>query len=486
MRQLTGADTSFLNMETQTTVGHVGALALFDLSDFKGDSFFELTRRVVAERLHEIPVFRWKLVEVPLGLDFPYWIDDPEFDLDFHVRHIAVPPPGTREQLSELACRLHSRPLDRSRPLWELYVIEGIEGGLVAQYSKIHHAAIDGSSGNTLVTTLLDLTPEGREVLPPAVPQKPEAMPTDLDLFWRGAAALLQQPFRAVQWSYRAARALPLGQMLPSVRDVRRRIFGPREGEVVEKPTDPAPRTPLNRVISGHRRFAYGHVPLADMKLIKNSFGTTLNDVVMAICATTLRRWLQDHDALPATPLYAGVPISLRSADQMNDYRNRISMMIAALGTHITDPVERLRFCQEAMKGAKERHGAIPANVLTDATQFTPPALAALASRVAAQTRLVDYVTPPFNVVISNVPGPREALYTAGARQVALYPLSIVTDGGALNITVNSYRDVLDYGFLACCEAVPDVWNMAVYFEEAIAELKRLAERGYGRIRSVS
>ena len=472
MRQLSGLDTSFLNMETPTTFGHVASLMLMDPSTANTRDLFGDMKKLFAKRMHLVPPYRWRLAQVPLGLDFPYWFEDPDFDLDFHFRHIAVPPPGTREQLGELIADLHARPIDRTRPLWELYVIEGIEGGLVAQYSKMQHAAIDGVSGANAATLMLDLSPEGDPVPPPAKPWRPEREPTQIELFLRGALNLSLQPARALQWQYRALRALPgMRQLLPSVRDVRARVFGPREGEVLERPSLLAPRTPFNSPLTAHRRFAFGTTPLADVKSIKNAFGTTVNDVVMAVCGGTLRRWLEDHKELPDEPLLAMVPVSVRSEKEMNDYGNRVSAMIASVGTHLADPVERLRHCQEAMKSAKETHQAVPAELLMDATQLLPPAVAALASRTVSRTRLADYVTLPFNVVISNVPGPRETLYCVGAELISSYPVSAIADGAGLNMTVTSYKDRLDFGFLVCRELVPDVWRMVDYFEDSVQEL---------------
>jgi WS/DGAT/MGAT family acyltransferase len=246
---------------------------------------------------------------------------------------------------------------------------------------------------------------------------------------------------------------------------------GSRDGQLVNRPPVVAPRTPFNRAVTAHRRWAFGTVSLDTVKAVKNAFGVTVNDVVMAISATALRRWLQAHEALPSEPLVAMVPISVRSPEQQGEFGNRVSAMFASLPTHLPDPVDRLRAVHEAMRIAKEQFRAIDAETLLDATQFTAPALATRAARVAAQTRLADYVNPPYNLVISNVPGPRTKLSLAGAEVLGYYPVSVVADGQGLNITVQSYRNNLDIGLTACRELVPDLWYLLAYMTDGLDEL---------------
>ena len=482
MQQLSGLDTSFLSMETHNQTGHVGSLTLYDARGLPEGSLYRAMQEKLPDRLHLLGPFRRRLVEVPLGLDHPYWIEDPAFDLDFHLRHIAVPAPGNGEQLAELVARLASRPMDRSRPLWELYVIEGLDNGLTALYVKIHHCTIDGVSGVELTSTLLDRTPEGDAVAPPSKPWKPEPIPTDAEMLLRGIGGLALQPGKAIRFGTRVAQNLPgVAEFLGPWLGLTGALPWPlgRKNDQVDAPAipqTPAPRTPLNGSITPHRRFAFASLSLEQAKTVKRAFGTTLNDVVMAISSTALRRYLADRDQLPVEPLIAMVPVSVRSAGDTSASSNRVSSVLSDLATHLDDPVARLMRIHEAMASAKRMQEAVPADLLQDFTQFATPALAAQAARIAARTRIADRMNPPFNVVISNVPGPREPLYCGGARMLTFYPVSTVTDGQGLNITVQSYLDHLDFGLIACRELVPDLWKLMGYFAEALEELVKLAE----------
>ena len=476
----------FLNIESATVVGHVGGLAIFDPSDLpSGRVSVDDVRSLVEERLHLLSPFRWRLLQMPLGLDYPYWIEAPEFDLEFHVREIALPPPGSDRQLAEQVGRIAARPLDRSRPLWELYVIDGLESGHVAWLSKIHHAAVDGMSGAEILGTLMDTSPEGRQIADPPKDWKPERAPAQLELLPRALLGMAAQPVRALRGTSRTLpnlMELPGASSLPGLgaaaalarRAARLAGIGPGEGSVIERPRMSAPRTSLNGAVSPHRRFAFASLPLDDVKAVKTAFGATVNDVVMAICASALRRWLIDHDELPEDPLLTAVPVSVRTPEQVGTYGNRVSVIIAPLPTHVADPGERLEAVHEAMRSAKERHQALPASLMQDYTQFIPSALAARASRAALRLAASQRVVPIYNVLISNVPGPQHPLYSAGARLVANYPVSAVSDGAGLNITVLSYCGHLDLGLVACREMVPDLWNLVAYLGEALEELKLL------------
>lgn len=490
MRQLSPLDAMFLNIESASTVGHVGGLAIFDPSDLpSGRMSVDDVRSLIEERLHLLPPFRWRLVQVPLGLDYPYWIEAPEFDLEFHVREIALPPPGNAAQLADQVGMITARPLDRSRPLWELYVIDGLDSGNVAWLSKIHHAAVDGMSGAEILGTLMDTSPESADTAVPTRDWTPERPPRQLELLQRSLLGMAAQPVRALRSTPRMLpnlAELPGASNVPGVDTVaelaRRaaRLAGirPKEGSVIERPRMSAPRISLNGAISPHRRFAFTSLPLDDVKVVKGALGATVNDVVMAICASALRRWLIDHDELPEDPLLTAVPVSVRTPEQVGTYGNRVSVMIAPLPTQLPDPLRRLEAVHEAMRSAKERHQALPASLLQDYTQFIPSALAARASRAALRLAASQRVVPIYNVLISNVPGPQHPLYSAGAMLVANYPVSAVSDGAGLNITVLSYCGHLDFGLIACRELVPDLWNVVDYLGEALEELKALVPQG--------
>jgi diacylglycerol O-acyltransferase / wax synthase len=489
MRQLSGIDVSFLNMETPSTFGHVSSLNIYDPSGAPGGAGLEATKQIILERIDLLAPFRRRLVEVPFGLDMPYWIEDPDFDIDFHVRHHAVPPPGDAEQLAEVISRIVARPLDRSRPLWELYVIEGVDNGrLIAQLTKVHHAAIDGAAGASMLAAILDQDPDFRPTGLPA-PWEPDVIPTDEHMLRITALEYLRRPEKMIRLSVRSIREIAASSQnggLRALADViaqpmpgrlgklmRERLRGP-SNDVDHPPALPrtqAPRTPWNRPITPHRRFASVTIPLEDAKRVRRQFGCTFNDVVMALCSSTLRRYLIIHECLPAEPLIAMVPISVRSGNEDDAYQNRVSMLLADLATNEADPIARLTRVRASMTAAKENFAAIPAETLTDFTQFAPPAVAARAMRMYSRLKIADRMNPPFNVVISNVPGPNYPLYSAGAKLLHFYPVSALTDGQGLNMTVQSYNGNLDFGFIACRELVPDLWVLSDLLEESMAEL---------------
>ena len=474
MHQLTGLDAAFLAMETSAVYGHVGSICILDPSTAPEPLTLERLQAVIAERLHLVPPFRRRLAEVPFGFDQPYWIEDPDFDIEFHVRELALPAPGDDRQLAEQAARLHARPLDRRRPLWELYLISGLSGDRVAIYTKVHHAAIDGVSGNDILGAVLDLSPEGRD-LGEVPPWECDRVPGPIPLLARSLVSLAWQPVRAVRVGAAVVASLPglaRTTTLPSLPGLDRLL--PRRGEsaVLQQSGLRAPRTPFNKALSPHRRWAFRTIPLADVKEVKRAAGATVNDVVMALTAGALRRWLLDHAALPDAPLIGAVPVSVRTEQQRGTGGNRVSMMIAPMGTHLSDPLERLRYASDAMRAAKDQHGALPADLLSDVSQFAMPALAGQAARVAARLRLVEWLSP-FNLIVSNVPGPSQPLYYAGGRLLAYYPLSAIADGQGLNITVMSYDDGMHFGLIADRGLVPDVDRMAGYLADELEELQK-------------
>jgi WS/DGAT/MGAT family acyltransferase len=473
VQQLTGLDAAFLAMETPAVFGHVGSICVLDPSTAPEPLTLERLTTMIGSRLHLLPPFRRRLVTVPLGLDQPYWIEDPGFDIEYHVRELALPAPGDDKQLAEQAARLHARPLDRSRPLWELYLIHGLQDGRMAVYTKVHHAAIDGVSGSELLTAVLDVTPEGRTV--EEVPWEPEREPRSASVLARSALSLAGHPLRAVRMSYGLVRSVPTlatSSARPRLPIVDK-LLG-RDDVVLPSAGLRAPVTPFNKSISPHRRWAFRTLPLDDLKTVKNTHGGTVNDVVMALSTGALRRWLLDHDALPEAPLVAAVPVSIRTDEEKGANGNKVSTMIAALPTNLADPLERLQACSAAMQAAKSQHGALPATLLSDVTQFAMPALAGQAARLAARIHLLERVNP-FNLFISNVPGPNLALYYAGARLLGYYPLSAIADGQGLNITVCSLDGGMHFGLIADRELVPDVDTMATYLEDELAVLLKSA-----------
>src|SRR3954463_5171375 len=482
MRQLTSLDAQFLAMETPRTWGHVSGLAVYDPSTTpSGQLTVQDVCRVVGERLHLLPPFRWRLVWVPFGLDHPYWIEDPHFDLDFHIRESAVPPPGDARQLSEVVSRIVARPLDRRHPLWELYLIHGLEDGRVAMLTKIHHAAVDGVSGAEVTSTLLDLSPDGRELPPAPAREAGERKPGQFELLARGMLGAPRQPLRAVRTLPTIVPnvgGLPGVNVVPGVPTlgraasrVRRLVSGSRDGEVLERPNTPVPRTRFNGRISPHRRYSFGQLSLDRVKAVKNELGITVNDVVVALCASALRIWLLERDELPEEPLVAMVPVSVRTQEQMGTFGNRVSAMFVPIPTDEPDPRARLMRAHEVLRGAKERHRALPATLLQDVTQFIPPAVFARATRVVTQLAAAPRVRPALNLVISNVPGPRVPLFCAGAQMQANYPVSVIMDGVGLNITCMSYLDHVDFGVVVDRDQVDDAWPIMDGLRSELAEL---------------
>jgi diacylglycerol O-acyltransferase len=475
VEQLSGLDGGFLAMETSSVYGHVGSVCIVDARAAHGTESpltLEHLTGFIESRLPLVPPFRRRLVTVPLGLDHPYWIDDPDFDIEFHIRELALPAPGSDRQLSEQVARLHARPLDRARPLWELYLISGLRGGRAALYSKIHHSAIDGVSGADILTAVLDPSPEGR-TLGEVEAFKGEPEPDSTWLLGRSVFALARQPIQAVRVATDLVRSIP-GLANAMGPPLAQRLVGKDDDDLIATTGLRAPSTPFNAPVSPHRRWAFTDLPLNEVKSLRTGSDLTVNDVVMALCAGALRRWLELHEALPTAPLVAAVPVSVRTRDQKGTYGNKVSMMLAPLPTNLADPGERLNAMHEAMSAAKDQHGAIPASLLADVSQFAMPALANQAWRLSAKLRLMERVNP-FNLIISNVPGPNVPLYFAGAKLLAYYPVSALVNGQGLNITVMSYRGNLHFGLIACPKLVPDLDVMTVFLREELDELTAAA-----------
>src|SRR5580698_9378991 len=482
MQQLTGLDAAFLALETANSTGHVGGICMLDPRDAPVPLTLARLTEVLGDRLPLVPVLRRKLLNVPLGLDQPYWVDDPNFDIEYHIREIVLPRPGSEAQLTEQVARLHARPLDRSRPLWEIYLITGLAKRRVAVYTKIHHAAIDGASGAELLTILLDLSPDGRE-LPPARPFRPETPPPLPALAALAATRMAWRPVQTVRVANELIRMLP--SLAPAVSGLVGGVLGLGRGDGGVIPSAPgrAPGTPFNKPITAHRRLALRSVDLATVKMVKNAFGVSVNDVVMAMSAGALRRWLTDHQALPDSPLIAMIPVSVRDQASKAAMGNKVSAMLATLPTQVADPAQRLEIVHAATQLAKAQQAAIPQGLVDQISDFSPPALTARAARVVFATGLLHRL-PPFNVTISNVPGPNVPVYLAGAKLIAHYPVSVVTDGQGLNITLVGYLGQLHFGLVSCRELVPDIDILAGYLTNELALLAEAAEKRVANVQS--
>jgi diacylglycerol O-acyltransferase / wax synthase len=484
LRQLTSLDHQFLALENERQYGHVAGLAFLDPNTREDGSLScPDLKALLLDRLPQLPPLRWRLAHVPLNLDYPYWVDDADFDLDYHVRELALPKPGTDKQLAEQVARITSRHLDRTRPLWELYLIQGHESGNVAMLTKIHHALIDGMSGAEIMGLLLDLGPDGPG-RPDTTPWKgtPDAEPGRTEMLARAALGVPKYParfLRALPGTAQHIEETPFG-VLPgagavggAARTAARLV---RRGAKAGGPGIAAPRTSFNGRISPHRRFAFGRLPLDDVKAAKNAHGTTVNDVVVSMCAGAVRRWLVAHDELPQDPLIAQVPVSVRTADQVGTYGNKILLMAAPLFTNEEDPVKRLALTHEALGDMKQRHRALPADLLQDANNFIPPAVFHRAAQLTFRLSSASIGRPTWNCVVSNVPGPQIPLYCAGARLVANHPVSVITDGMGLNITVMSYCGMLDFGIVADRDQMPDLWKVMGWLGDELEALTPRAE----------
>ena len=482
MRQLTSVDAQFLALESTRQSGHVGGLAILDPSTRPdGKLTLEAVHNLIAERLPLLPPLRWRLAEVPFGLDYPYWVDDPDFDLDFHVRELALSPPGNEEKLAEQVARIVARPLDRSRPLWEVYLIHGLGANRVAMLTKIHHSLVDGLSGAEIMGVLLDLTAEGREA-PEPLDGSLDGDPSELEMLGRGLLGLPRYPLRLLRalpsalpnLDETAFSTLPGAGLAARVAGRVGHALSRAEGGLLERTTLKAPRTSFNGRISPHRRFVFGRLSLEAVKRVKNQYGCTVNDVVVSVCAGAVRRWLDEHGELVDEPLVAQIPVSVRTSEQAGTFGNRIMLMSAPLYTNVADPVDRLLRTHEALRVMKERHRALPAELLQDVNHFIPPAVFSRAARVTF-TLSSGAARPTWNLVISNVPGPQFPLYLAGAQLEAHYPVSVITDGMGLNITVMSYLGKLDFGIVADRDQMPDLWRLMDWLDDELQELVLLS-----------
>ncbi|MGA8365431.1 MAG: wax ester/triacylglycerol synthase family O-acyltransferase [Solirubrobacteraceae bacterium] len=456
--RLTPVDASFLHQEGANSHMHVGGLTIVEGPPPPMEEFLEQIRM----RLHLVPRYRHKLAYTALDSGRPVWIDDPNFNLDYHVRHTALPTPGEPEQLRSLTARIFSQQLDRSKPLWEMWLIEGLKDDRFALISKTHHSLIDGIAGIDLATVLFDLSPDpppikhsGRAWRPHSEPGTPELVAAGLKGAIRagielaeGALDALAHPDRALARSREAAEGI---------------------GEIVWAGLNPAPETPLNVPIGPHRRFMGIGSRLDDFKLVKNAFGGTVNDVVLAVVAGALREFLISRGLrTEGVELRALVPVSVRAADEHDQMGNRIVVMRGPLPVYIADPVQRLRFVSHAMDGLKESKQALGAEVIAGAQNFAPPTILAQASRLNFSTRL-------FNLLVTNVPGPQFPLYVLGREMLAAYPVAFLPENHALAIAIMSYNGQMNFGLLGDYDALGDIDLLGETIRAELATLVALA-----------
>ena len=468
MERLSGLDASFLYLETPTLHMHVALALVFDPSTIPGGYSFERIKGRIAERIPAAPVFRRRLVEVPFRLGHPVWVDDPDFDIDYHVRRAALPEPGGLRQLADLAGEIAGHPLDRARPLWEIWIVEGVARGDIGLIAKMHHSTVDGVSGAELLSVLFDLEPDpGPHHPAPVAPVDPR-IPSGLELMAEATVARALRPLEITRDLVRT------GHRVLDVRKVRLGVPGRSARSKAALPLS-APRTSFNTAVTRRRSVAFTAIGLGDVKRLKNATGTTVNDVVLAVCTGALRAFLVEGDELPAKPLVAVVPVSVRPEITSPRGSNQVSTMFVQLPANLDDPVDRLMAIHDGTKGAKEEHNALGADMLVSWAEHATPHVFTSAARLYTSMHLADRHRPIANLVISNVPGPDVPLYLAGAEMRAGFPLGPVMDGMGLNITVMSYRSILYWGIMACPESIPRLWNLTAAVPAALDELLEAA-----------
>ncbi len=460
MKALSGVDGAFLHLETAETPMHVGSLHLFDLPRGYKRDFVADIRAQMRERLHIAPVFTRKLAPMVLQFANPVWVVDDDVNLDHHIQHLTLPEPGTLAQLEDCVAALHAQLLDRSRPLWRLTVVDGLASGQMAYYFKVHHAVLDGQAGVLLSQALFDPTRKPHTV-PEVAPASGEH-PGAIEL---AAAAL----------SHDAGQVIKLVRHLPDVVSTLAGLWSrdaPPEpiGAAPAQGLHFAPRTRLNVPITAERGFAALSVPLDGLKRLAKAHGATLNDIVLALCAGTMRRYLAHRGGVPKAPLMAAMPISLRETGNA-EYTTQATMSLVSLATHIADPIDRLHAIRDASTAVKRTarrvKGLIPTDFPTIGLPWLLQALAALYGRGG----LAGAMPPIANLVISNIPGPQQPLYVVGARMATYWPLSIPEHGLGVNITVMSYAGAMGFGFITARAAVPDARKLTAALQQALDEL---------------
>jgi len=461
--RLTALDHSFLLFERPNAYMHVASTQIFEVGPLRtedGGVDAEAIRNATAALLHRIPRYRQKLVEIPVE-GRPVWVDDPTFNIDYHIRHTSLPRPGTERQLKRLSARIMQQHLDRERPLWEMWVVEGLEGDRFAIISKVHHCMIDGVSGVDLLRILMAPTPHQEIPEPPMFVPRPAPSGVELltDELWRR----LSLPLKAVG---------DVGQFLSEARDTRQALISRLRSvsSMLGRTLRSASETPLNRPIGPHRRFDWFTMDLGDLKRLRRKLGGSLNDVVLTVVTGAVRRFLDDRQCDPAELTFRVMaPVSVRSKAERGTLGNRVSAWIIELPIGEPDPRRQLARIAEQTAELKASKEAVAAELLTQAAEFTPTALLALGARNA--TRLL-----PFNLVVTNVPGPQTPMFMLGARMLEIYPHVPLLDNLALGIALMSYDGKLHWGFNGDWDAIPDLHPFVLHVQDAYQELSRAAD----------
>ncbi|MDF1699090.1 MAG: wax ester/triacylglycerol synthase family O-acyltransferase [Saprospiraceae bacterium] len=461
VKSISGMDATFLYAETPTSPMHVGSVAILE-----GSLKYKDFRKLIMSRIHLIPKFRRRLMYVPFSVDHPYWVDDPDFNIDMHIKHVALPKPGDWKHLRRMASREFSEPLDQSRPLWSFTFVEGLDNlsqvkkGSVAIISKVHHVAIDGMAGAGLLAVLFDFGPKAGEI-PPPKPYKPKPVPNEISLMLKSGLGFAKDPLKFPRI------------MKESLEATVRAGFVTR-AQHLDLPTAPftAPKTPLNGIISAERKWNTSIISLSRVKRLKNIMGTTVNDILLAICSGAIRRYLKEKKKLPKKPLVAMVPISTREKEGGID-GNQLSAMLVQLATHIEDPIERLEKIYENTIKGKTYQGATGAKTLSNLAESVPFGVANQAARLYSRFHLSKMHNPVFNVVITNVPGPQIPIYMHGHKLLHIMGMAPIIDGMGLIITILSYGDEITISPTTDKYSMPDSTAFSNYILDAANELEK-------------
>ncbi len=476
VESVTGMDATFLYAETPTSPMHVGGLVIIE-----GDLKYETFKEIIRSRIHHIPKLRKRLMSIPMSVDYPYWVDDPDFDLDLHLHHVALPKPGGWKELRKMTSKRFSQPLDRSRPLWEFTFVEGLDTlrlvkpGAIAVISKIHHVAIDGMAGAGILGILFDMTPDTKKI-PEPKPWKPQPLPNLAALIAKSSASFAKTP-------------LKFPKIIKDTLTATLKTGFLTRAQHLDLPTAPfsAPHTPLNGIISAKRRWNTTLLELDRVKKLKNVMGTTVNDVLLAICAGALRRYLEEKGKLPRKPLVAMVPVSTRKQEDKKD-GNRLSAMLVQLATDIEDPIERLEAIHENAVRGKTYQGAMGAETLADLASAVPFGFANQAAQLYSRYNLAKLHNPVFNVVITNVPGPPMPIYLHGHKLHSIAGMAPIIDGMGLIITILSYDGKITISPTSDAKSMPDINTFSEYILESANELEKLVlkyekEKGKKKVR---
>jgi diacylglycerol O-acyltransferase len=459
MDRLSSVDASFLAQEREGSHMHIGSILLFegpapDAADVAAH---------IETRLHLVPRYRQKLSFPRLEMGRPFWVDDPDFNMGYHVRHTALPAPGSVDQLRLLAGRIFSQRLDRSKPLWELWLVEGLEDGRFAVINKTHHALVDGVSGADLTAVIFDVQREGTEVPPPKGDWQPAPEPGDVTVAARGVSDLAGAPAGLARRAF-SVLSNP-GRTVSQAREVAAGL-----GEVAWHAVVSAPDTPLNGPMGPHRRLTWVRVPLAELKEVKTSLGGTVNDVFLTVVSGALHRWLRERGVrTEGLELRSAVPVSIRAEGAAGELGNQITIMIGRLPTYVEDPVERHRVVVEQMKGLKESKQALGAEVISGLEDFAPPTIFAQASRLHFSTRV-------YNLLTTNVPGPQFPLYLLGREMVELVPVAFLAPGQRLAVAMMSYNGTAALSLIADYDTMPDLDQLTGFALDELAALREAAQ----------